>query len=237
MIKMLVYCNLFIVLILNNNYLIETARAPLVRDDVQIIKAKLGTTLQLNCTFDKIESNLLNNDLKIIWIKENKGVLSINSNIKSNTKKYSIQSFNGQFNLIIYNLTQFDNGNYLCQHLDYSQIKIFKLQVLIPPKMPIISYKTNNNTIKLLTNKNDNIILLNEYDDIELNCSSEYLGNPNSFFKWYSNNDTLVSTNGELLLLKATSFLNNRKYTCVVESDALDEPFKLNTILNVICKL
>lgn len=235
MIKILIYY-LFIVFVLNNNYLlIESSTVPMTHDDIQIIKAKLGTKLQLNCTFDKIESNSLNNELKIIWIKENKGVLSINNNIKSNIKKYSIKPSNGQFSLIINNLTQFDSGNYLCQHLDYSQIKLYRLQVLIPPKIPpSISYKLNNNSIQLL-NQNNYIIQINENDNIELNCSSDYLGNPNSYFKWYSD-DTLVNINGQLTLLKTSSLLNNQRYTCVVESDALDEPFKLSVMLNVTCK-
>ncbi len=80
-------------------------------------KAKFGTKTKLQCNFeylfDKNDSNSF--DYKILWLRESKGVIAINNEIKSNNAKYSIYLTKYSSSLIINDLDIDDDGKYICQ--------------------------------------------------------------------------------------------------------------------------
>jgi hypothetical protein len=102
--------------------------------ETTIVKSKQGSSTRLECNFEElIEKTELNSnsfDHKILWLRENRGVIAINNQIKSNTSKYLIYLTKYSSNLIINNLDPDDDGKYICQHFDFSMIKPFTLVVL-----------------------------------------------------------------------------------------------------------
>jgi glutathione synthase/RimK-type ligase-like ATP-grasp enzyme len=112
------------------------------------IKAKRGSQITLTCEFQNlIDSKKDENALiyhsdgdeaafgyKILWVKENLGVISINEEIKLNKDKYtaaqSVSDSGINFSLTIYNLEIEDDGKYICQHFEFSIVKQFSLTVL-----------------------------------------------------------------------------------------------------------
>ena len=103
-----------------------------------LIKVRLGSSIKLECNFNSnsfVQSNELNADdnsvYKMLWLKENKGVIAINNEVKHNRDKYSIESTSSNtLNLIIKNVRVEDNGKYICQHFDFPNLKQFLIVVL-----------------------------------------------------------------------------------------------------------
>jgi hypothetical protein len=99
-----------------------------------IIKVRLGSSIKLECNFfynyDQNDGNN-NNVYKMLWLKENKGVIAINNEVKYNREKYSIESTStNTLNLIINNVQIDDNGKYNCQHFDFPNLKQFLIVIL-----------------------------------------------------------------------------------------------------------
>ena len=104
----------------------------------ELIKVRLGSSIKLECNFNFngfVNSHEVSNDdtsvYKMLWLKENKGVIAINNEVKYNREKYSIESTStNSLNLIINNVQVEDNGKYVCQNFDFPNLKQFLIVIL-----------------------------------------------------------------------------------------------------------
>ena len=104
----------------------------------ELIKVRLGSSIKLECNYNIhgfVNSKEVSNDdtsvYKMLWLKENKGVIAINNEVKYNKDKYSIESTStNSLNLVINNVQVEDNGKYVCQHFDFPNLKQFLIVIL-----------------------------------------------------------------------------------------------------------
>lgn len=121
-----------------------------INSNAQVIKVKQGSKVKLECSFDYYYSppqsqqqiadtnefsstdGIENSNIyKMLWLKENKGVIAINNEVKYNKEKYSIETTStNTLNLIIDHVDTSDNGKYICQHFDFSNLKLYLIIVL-----------------------------------------------------------------------------------------------------------
>jgi hypothetical protein len=78
---------------------------------------------------------------------------------------------------------------------------------------------------------------VHEGDHVQLICQTKYSGSPAVTFKWLKNDEEIgkESKQGILSIRTVTNKNHMEKYTCMVQSEALDEPLKISTKLNVLC--
>jgi hypothetical protein len=104
----------------------------------ELIKVRLGSSIKLECNYNFngfVTSKEVSSDdtsvYKMLWLKENKGVIAINNEVKYNKEKYSIESTStNSLNLVINNVQVEDNGKYVCQHFDFPNLKQFLIVIL-----------------------------------------------------------------------------------------------------------
>ena len=106
----------------------------------------------------------------------------------------------------------------------------------VPPSNPVIKYTVNNGQYIEKKSKTYDQIDLIENDSVDLDCSPGFSGNPLPNIVWLKNGYMYSKQpKVELRNLSAENHLDN--FTCLIYSDALEEPLRINVKLFLYCKL
>lgn len=106
----------------------------------------------------------------------------------------------------------------------------------VPPSKPVIKYTVNNGQYIEQKSKTYDQIDLIENDSVDLDCSPLIAGNPSSNIVWLKNG-YMYSSLRQISLSNLTAENHSDNYTCLIYSEALEEPLRINVKLFLYCKI